>query len=152
MTVINSDGMGNFLEEGDADSKEVKPIAISVKNTDVNGDIKHMDYQRIMTLSLDNVTLTGAVVSGTMEEWNSLWSPYNKAECNWLVNESWDKFYGVQMTVKKGSTWNVSGISSLSSLTIENGGIVNGLVQVDGNKITPSTGKTYSGKIVVTPF
>jgi hypothetical protein len=92
------------------------------------------------------------VVSGTMEQWNNLWTAYNKADCNWLKNESWDSYYGVRMTVKKGSTWNVTGKSTLSSLTIEKGGMVSGNIQVDGKTITPSAGKTYTGKIVVTPL
>jgi hypothetical protein len=152
MTVLNSDKMGNFLADGDAESEEVKPIAISMKDMDAQGDIQHMDYQRIMTLSLDNVTLKGMVISGTMEEWNNLWTAYNKADCNWLKDESWNSYYGVRMTVKKGSTWNVTGRSTLSSLTIEKGGIVNANIQVDGNAITPSAGKTYTGKIVVMPL
>jgi hypothetical protein len=152
MTVLNSDKMGNFLADGDAESEEVKPIAISMKNMDIQGDIRHMDYQRIMTLTLDNVTLNGLVVSGTMEEWNKLWTAYKKADCIWLKNETWSSYYGVQVTVKNGSTWNVSGRSTLSSLTIDNSSMVNGDIQVDGNTITPSAGKTYTGKILVTPL
>jgi ABC-type dipeptide/oligopeptide/nickel transport system ATPase subunit len=87
-----------------------------------------------------------------MEQWNNLWTAYDKADCNWLKNDSWKSDYGVRMTVKKGSTWNVSGKSTLSSLTIEKGGMVNGKIQVDGKPIKPSAGKTYTGKIVVTPL
>ena len=47
---------------------------------------------------------------------------------------------------------NVSGISTLSELTIEDGGVVKGNIQVDGQDITPSTGETYRGKIVATPL
>ena len=144
--------MGNFLKEGDAESKEIKPVSISMKNMTVTGDIKHLDYQRFMTLSLDNSILNGTVVSGTMEDWNNRWSSYKKADCNWLVDDSWNSFYGVRMTVKKGSTWNVTGESTLSSLTIEDGGLVKGKIQVDGKKITPSPGQIYTGKIVVTPL
>jgi len=152
MTVLNSDSMGNFLK-AETDGKEVKPIAISMKNMNVKGDIKHMDYQRIMTLSLDNAaTLNGAVVSGTVEEWNNLWSAFKKEDCKWVQNDKWNTFYGVQMTVKKGATWNVSGKSTLSSLTVENGGTIKGKVQVDGKDVTPAAGQTYAGKIVVSPL
>ena len=150
MTVLNSDPMGNYLAE--EDGKEVRPIAVSMKNMDAEGDIKHMDYQRIMKLSLENATLKGAVVSGTMEEWNKRWSAYKKGDCNWVVNDSWNTFYGVQMTVKKGATWEVSGLSTLSSLTVENGGTIKGAVQVDGKAVTLSAGTTYTGKIVVKPL
>jgi hypothetical protein len=149
MTVLNSDSMGNFLK-AESDGKEVKPIAISMKNMNVKGDVKHMDYQRIMTLSLDNTTLKGAIVSGTVEEWNKLWNAFDKKDCKWVQNDKWNTYYGVQMTLKKGATWEVTGPSTLSSLTVENGGTLKGKVQVDGKDVTPSAGKTYTGKITVT--
>jgi len=151
MTVLNSDSMGNFLK-AETDGAEVKPVAISMKNMDVNGDIRHMDYQRIMTLSLEDTTMKGAVVSGTMEEWNSLWSQFDKKDCNWVVDDSWNTYYGVKMTVKKGATWDVTAKSTLSSLTLENGGTIKGKIQVDGKDVKPEAGKTYTGKIVVMPL
>jgi hypothetical protein len=151
MTVLNSDGMGNFLK-AETDGAKVEPIAISMKNMKVKGDIRHMDYHRIMTLSLEDATLKGAVVSGTMEDWNSLWTGYNKEDCNWVVDSSWNTRYGVKMTVKKGGVWKVTGASSLSSLTLENGGAIKGAVTVDGKTVTPKAGKTYTGNIVVTPL
>jgi hypothetical protein len=48
--------------------------------------------------------------------------------------------------------WEVSGPSTLSSLTVENGGSLKGKVQIDGKGITPASGKTYTGKIVVNPL
>jgi|WetSurMetagenome_2_1015567.scaffolds.fasta_scaffold20077_2 hypothetical protein len=152
MTVLNSDKWGNFLK-AESDGAEVKPIAVSMKNMTVNGDVKHMDYQRIMTLSLDNaVILNGAVVSGTVEEWNKLWASFKKEDCKWVQNDSWKTYYGVKMTVKKGATWNVTGASTLSSLTVENGGMLKGKVQVDGKTVIPAAGAIYTGKITVTPM
>lgn len=60
MTALNSDDSGNYLHE-ETDGAEIEPIAVSMKNMKVKGDIKHMDYQRIMTLSIENTTLKGAV-------------------------------------------------------------------------------------------
>ena len=152
MTVLNSDSMGNFLKE-EGDGAKVKPIAISMQDMNMKGDIKHMDYQRIMTLSLNSgTTLKGAVVSGTVEDWNRLWAAFKKEDCKWVQNDSWNTYYGVRMTVKKGANWEVSGPSSLSSLTVENGGTVKGKVQVDGKDVTPAAGKTYTGKIAVKPL
>ena len=151
MSVLNSDSMGNFLKD-EGDGAKVKPIAVSMKNMSVTGDIKHMDYQRIMTLSLENVALKGAVVSGTVEEWNKLWTAFPKKDCNWVQNDKWNTFYGVRMTVKKGSVWQVTGPSLLSSLTVEDGGTVKGKVKVDGKDVVPAAGKTYTGKIAVSPL
>ena len=151
MTVLNSDSMGNFLQ-AETDGAEVKPIAISMKNMNAKGDIKHMDYQRIMTLSLENTTLHGAVVSGTAKEWKALWSAYDKRDCNWVRDDNWNTCYGVRMTLKNGGTWNVTGKSTLSSLTVENGGSVNGKVRVDGKEVTPEAKQTYAGSILVMPL
>jgi hypothetical protein len=151
MTVLNSDSMGNFLKD-EGDGAKVKPIAITIKNMTSDGDIKHMDYQRLMTVSVENSTLNAAVVSGTMEDWNGLWTKYNKEDCNWLVDTTYNTRYGVQLTLKKGATWNVTGASSLSSLTLENGATLKGSVKVDGKTVKPAAAKTYTGNIVVMPL
>jgi hypothetical protein len=67
------------------------------------------------------------------------------------VDEKWNTFYGVKMTVKKGATWKVTGASLLSSLTVEQGGKIKGKIQVDGETVTPVAGKTYTGRITVLP-
>jgi hypothetical protein len=151
LTVLNSDGMGNFLHN-ESDGAKVKPIAITMKDMSVNGDVRHMDYQRLMTLSLEDATLKGAVVSGTVEDWNKLWTAFDKKDCKWVQNDKWNTFYGVQLMVKNGGTWVVSGPSLLSALTVENGGTIKGKVEIDGQAVTPAAGKTYTGKIVVRPL
>lgn len=83
----------------------------SGKDMTADGDIRHMDYQRIMTITLENATLKGAVASGAMVEWNALWATYKKEGCGWLVNDAWESWYGTQMTEKRsirlpaGPTW-----------------------------------------------
>ena len=151
LTVINSDSMGNFLHN-ESDGAKVKPIAVSMKDMSVTGDVKHMDYQRIMTLSLDNATLKGAIVSGSVDDWNKLWTAYDKKDVKWIQNDKWNTFYGVRLTVGKGSTWQVTGPSLLESLKVEDGGSVKGKVMVDGKAVTPAAGQTYTGKISVTPL
>jgi hypothetical protein len=151
LTVLNSDSMGNFLHN-ETDGAEIQPLDISMKDMSVTGDVKHMDYQRIMNLSLDNATLKGAVVSGSVDDWNKLWTAFDKKDCKWVQNDKWNTFYGVRMTVKKGASWEVTGPSLLASLTVENGGTVKGKVQVDGKDVTPAAGQTYTGRIVVKPL
>jgi hypothetical protein len=151
LTVLNSDSMGNFLHN-ETDGAEIQPLDISMKDMSVTGDVKHMDYQRIMNLSLDNATLKGAVVSGSVEDWNKLWTAYDKKDTKWVQNDKWNTFYGVRLTVGKGSTWQVTGPSLLESLKVEAGGSVKGKVMVDGKAVTPAPGETYTGKISVTPL
>ena len=144
-TVLNSDSMGNFLAAGDGE--QVKPVAVTMKDMEVTGDILHEDYQRRMTVELENATLTGNIVSGTMDSWNGRWSQYG--EVNWVVDGSFDADYGVALTVGEGARWNVTGESSLRSLTVEAGGEINGAITLDGQPLEPEAGETYTGQILV---
>ena len=145
-TVLNADSMGNFLAAGDGE--QVNPVAISMENMDVTGDILHEDYQRQMTVDLEHTTLTGKLVSGTMDSWNRQWADYG--EVNWVVDDSFDADYGIALTVGDGAVWNVTGDSSLKSLTVMEGGTVQGDITLDGEPLAPEPGKTYTGDIQVT--
>ena len=144
-TVLNADSMGNFLAAGDGE--QVNPIAVTMTDMDVTGDIRHEDYQRRMTVDLENTTLSGKIISGTMEDWNRVWAPYG--EVNWVVDDQFDATYGVALTVGRNAVWNVTGESGLTSLTVEPGGTVNGTVTVDGETVVPEPGVTYTGAITV---
>lgn len=145
-TVLNADSMGNFLAAGDGE--QVNPVAVSMEDMDVTGDILHEDYQRQMTVDLEHTTLTGKLVSGTMDSWNRQWADYG--EVNWVVDDSFDADYGIALTVGDGAVWNVTGDSSLKSLTVMEGGTVQGDITLDGQPLTPEPGKTYTGDIQVT--
>ena len=145
-TVLNADSMGNFLAAGDGE--QVNPVAVSMEDMEVTGDILHEDYQRQMTVDLEHTTLTGKLVSGTMDSWNRQWADYG--EVNWVVDDSFDADYGIALTVGDGAAWNVTGDSSLKSLTVMEGGTVQGDITLDGEPLTPEPGKTYTGNIQVT--
>ena len=145
-TVLNADSMGNFLAAGDGE--QVNPVAVTMEDMDVTGDILHEDYQRQMTVDLEHTTLTGNLVSGTMDSWNQQWADYG--EVNWVVDDSFDADYGIALTVGDGATWNVTGDSSLKSLTVMEGGTVQGDITLDGEPLTPEPGETYTGNIQVT--
>ena len=145
-TVLNADSMGNFLAAGDGE--QVSPIAVTMEDMDVTGDILHDDYQRQMTVDLEQTTLTGNLVSGTMDSWNRQWADYG--EVNWVVDDSFDADYGIALTVGEGALWNVTGDSSLRSLTVAEGGSVQGDITLDGEPLTPEPGETYTGDIQVT--
>ena len=145
-TVLNADSMGNFLAAGDGE--QVNPVAVSMEDMDVTGDILHEDYQRQMTVDLEHTTLTGKLVSGTMDSWNRQWADYG--EVNWVVDDSYGADYGIALTVGDGAVWNVTGDSSLKSLTVMEGGTVQGDITLGGEPLTPEPGKTYTGDIQVT--
>lgn len=144
-TVLNSDSMGNFLAAGDGD--QVSPVAVTMTDMDVTGDILHEDYQRRMTLELENATLTGNIVSGTMESWNDQWAAYG--DVNWVVDDSFDADYGVELTLGEHAVWNVTGESSLRGLTVADGAEIQGEITLDGQPLNPEPGETYTGKILV---
>ena len=144
-TVLNSDSMGNFLAAGDG--AQVNPIAVTMTDMDVSGDILHEDYQRNMTVNLENTTLSGNIVSGTVDSWNEKWTQYG--EVNWVVDESYDAVYGVALTLGEGAVWNVTGESSLTSLTVSEGAVINGDITLDGEALTVEPGQTYTGEILV---
>ena len=145
-TVLNADSMGNFLAAGDGE--QVSPIAVTMEDMDVTGDILHEDYQRQMTVDLEHTTLTGNLVSGTMDSWNAQWTDYG--EVNWVVDDSFDADYGIALTVGDGAVWNVTGDSSLRSLTVAEGGSIQGDITLDGESLIPEPGETYTGDIQVT--
>ena len=150
-TVINFDppqGIG-YLSAGQGE--DMPGVAVTFLNGEYTGDILHQDYQRKMSVLIgENSVLKGAVVSGTWQGWNDLWSEENLLEvlkadgyeevpfanANWAADvqdnmiRSEDADYagtenlGAEVTVIAGGTWVVTGTSSLSSLTIEDGAFV----------------------------
>ena len=143
-TVINSDSMNNLLKEGDSDDPRVDGINVDMKNMTVTGNILHEDYQRKMRLSLENTTLTGAIVSGTCEDWNAKWTACkDDPRFCWAKDAAWNTPYGVYLTLKQGATWVVSGQSSLNTLTIEPGARIVGTLLVNGVETAAAPG-TYT--------
>ena len=144
-TVLNADSMGNFLAAGDRD--QVEPVAVSMTDMDVTGDILHEDYQRQMTVNLENATLTGNIVSGTVDSWNDRWKAYG--DVSWVVDDDFAADYGVALTLGENARWNVTGASSLRSLTVAEGAEILGEITLDGEPLSPEPGTTYEGNIQV---
>ena len=126
---LNYDARGAVsVPDGEASLGQNVAIADSV----VDGDILHADYQRPMEVSLTASTLNGAVVSGTCAGWNALWTDvednglaenFDAAKIYELLtkNESYETVWGVRLTLDGNSVWNVTGDSSLYSLTLAEG-------------------------------
>lgn len=138
-----------YLSVGEGE--DLPGISVTFLNGEYTGDILHQDYQRSMNVTVgEGGTLNGAVVSGTWEAWNELWSEetllgvlaadgYDEVP---FASETWaaevqenliladDAAYaetanlGASVTVTAGGTWVVTGDSTLASLTIEEGAVV----------------------------
>lgn len=131
-SVLNYDARGAVsVPDGDVSLNHEIDIVDSI----VDGDIVHMDYQRAMNLRLVGTTLNGAIVSGTTAGWNDLWTDVadnGKAE-NFdadmiygllTKNETYETVWGGNLTMDGASVWNVTGDSSLASLTLAEGAVV----------------------------
>ena len=133
--------------EGDA----LPGVSVTFRNGEYTGDLLHQDYQRPMTVTVgENSVWSGAVVSGTWQGWNDLWSEEallavlkeNGYEDAPFAGETWaadvqenliradDTGYadtenlGADVTVTAGGTWIVTGTSTMSSLTLEEGAVL----------------------------
>lgn len=134
-TVVGYDNMANGIKV--KDGTEYYGVNVDVKNMDLTGDILHEDYQRKMTLSLENADLYGAVISGTHAAWQQAitdqieadWTEYDDelghtkeavfaALCE---DESYETIWGVRMSIDGDSSWTVTGDSSLYSLAVAEG-------------------------------
>lgn len=105
---------------------------IVIDGSVVDGDILHADYQRYMDVTLNDSVLNGAVISGTCAGWNGLWAGvednglaenFDAAKIYELLtkNESYETVWGVRLSLDGDSVWNVTGDSSLYSLTLAEG-------------------------------
>ena len=150
-TVLTFDppSASGYLTAGQGES--LPGVKVSFLNGEYAGDLLHQDYQRRMNVTVgENAVLKGAVVSGTWQGWNDLWSEETLRkvleadgyETVPFASEDWaaevqenliradDDAYaatenlGVDMTVKAGGVWTVTGLSTLSSLTLEDGACV----------------------------
>jgi len=131
-SVLNYDARGAVsVPDGDVSLNH----EIDIADSTVDGDIVHMDYQRAMNIRLANTTLNGAVVSGTTAGWNDLWAGMEddgKAE-NFdadiiysllTKNETYETVWGANLALDETSVWNVTGNSSLASLTLAEGAVI----------------------------
>ena len=55
----------------------------------------------------------------------------------------------VEVTLEAGSVWNVTKAGTITSLTVNEGAVLNGAVTVDGETVVPEPGRVYTGTIVV---
>ena len=168
-----------------ADGTEYHGSDITIKNMSLAGDILHEDYQRKMVLSLENAYLEGAVVSGTWAGWEQ--AIYDEIEADWnddcdelgidadavqetlAYDDSYETVWGVRMSIDGSSEWVVDGDSTLYSLAVEDGAVIEApegmslQIYVDcemnnsdlsydyttGTQVTELTPGTYTGVVIL---
>lgn len=168
-SVVTYDPLGGTACLRSAGADERVGNNIHFKNGVYTGDILDQDYQRQMTVTLENATLTGSIQSYTMQMWNDLWATDRMAaqltdagldptaltetradaiRAALIKDESYDGAdvkLGVNLTVDKDSVWNCTGTSSLATLTIADadGLVVDGSYTIYENCGTDSTLSYY---------
>ena len=136
--VIGYDNMASNIKV--PDGTEYHGSDIVIRNMALSGDILHEDYQRKMILSLENAELTGAVVSGTCAAWNRSiadfvdagWTDYDDqlghtkdvVLATLCPDASYETIWGVRMSMDADSAWTVTGDSSLYSLKVADGAVI----------------------------
>ena len=152
-TVLNSDSMSRYAH---ADNDMTgKGTELTIADSEIQGDVKHFDYQRNCVVTLDHSTWSGAYVTMDKDAWDALWSEECKEDsyCYWILDPE-TYFTGEGMTaalvIDADSVWNVTGDSCIDILTVEEGGTINGTVTVNGEEIDPAAGGTWEGEILVT--
>ena len=153
LTALNSDSMSKYgRAENDMSGRFV---TMTITDSEISGDVIHADYQRSTAVELVNTTWNGAYVTLDKEAWDALWSDEAKADesCRWILDEQYDDGSDSvsTMLVDAGSVWNVTGESMVSELTVEAGGVVNGIVTADGRPVDTAAGGYWTGEILVTP-
>ena len=130
LTALNSDSMSRYLKQ-DVGSG----VNVTVTDSTIDGDFIHDDYQRDMTVTLDNTTLNGDITFSTSDEWNEMWSAYADDETACWVNLDANTYitntHATALTLTNGSVWNVKESSELTTLTVSADSVVNGSIEAE---------------------
>jgi len=154
MTAVNSDSMSCYaLKTHDMTGRGT---VMTLTDCDIRGDVKAYDYQRSCAVDLVNTVWSGAYETWTKAEWDAAWSAEAKADplCYWVLDpETYHDGTGSvsALTVDGSSRWTVTGESRLNALTVAPGGVIDGVVYVDGVQTDVTGGGSWAGDITVSP-
>ena len=130
MTALNSDSMSRYLKQDVGDG-----VNVTVTDSTIDGDFVHDDYQRNMSIVLDNSTLNGGVSYSTVDEWNDIWADYASDVSAYWVNLDPNTYitdlHKTHLSLENGSVWNVNADSELTVLTVSTDSTVNGVIEAE---------------------
>ena len=144
-TVYNNDTMFmNAVPDG-----ETYPgLQIELRGMDVEGDVAHEDYQRDLYLTLSGTTLIGTVNEYDCDHWNACGAA--EGFTDYCLDASYETHHGLHLTLTDGAVWNVTADATLTTLTIGDGCVVNGVLYVDGSVVDAVPG-VYEGVVTLEP-
>ena len=130
LTALNSDSMSRYLKQ-DVGSG----VNVTVTDSTIDCDFIHDDYQRDMTVTLNNATLNGDITFFTADEWNEKWFDYADDENACWVNLDANTYitntHATALTLTNSSVWNVKETSELTTLTVSADSVVNGSIEAE---------------------
>ncbi len=146
LTALNSDSMSRYLTSEGTDDVEM-----TISNSVITGDIQHDDYQRDVSVVLENTDYTGAVDYSTYDEWNAMWESVEDCEYNYWSNLDPDTYitdtHNTDLSLVN-SAWTVDGDSHITSLTMDEASSV---VVPEGVTLVVDEGAyagTYTGETI----
>jgi hypothetical protein len=149
-TVINNDT--GFMTKV-PDGTTYPGVHVKMSGMKAEGDILNEDYQRDLHVVLAGTSLIGKIVSSTAGDWNTLCK--EKEMEKYIIDPGGYKTaHGVELSLGDGSSWTVTGDSTLTALTISGGVTVKAAagarltMSVDGTETAIKAG-TYQGKILI---
>ncbi len=151
MTALNADSSSRYLYT----DKEDTATSLVMTDMDAVGDVKNLDYQRCVEVTLDNTTWEGASIVWEADDWNAYWDYADGMDSVYWANLDPDSYnvehHGTSLTLTNGSVWTVTDDSQLDSLVIgDDCSIIYGEATVDGEAVTLEAGSSYEGDIVIT--
>ena len=139
MATMNSDGNANLIADGEV----AAPMDITIANSDIEGNILDLDYQREMLITLDGTELTGYVGWGNVDAWNMIWGEDGiLGSGDYLYDETYETVWGPVITLANGSVWTVTEPCFVKDLYIdETSEVIGNISAVEGGcYITPIEG------------
>lgn len=150
MTALNADKSSRYLYT----DKEDTATTLDMTDMTVAGDIKNYDYQRDVTVTLNNTAWTGASLVWEAADWNEYWAYAEGMDSVYWVNLDAGKYnvahHGTDLVLVNGSVWTAVGESRLDSLVIgADCSVICESATVNGQPVILEAGKTYEGDIVI---
>ena len=137
-------------------------VHFSATDTELNGALYNGSGYYGQGAKQLYVTLSrGAVLNGTISATETIHVNENGQQNTHFTSEQY--YYlgrvanrvffngdnSVEVRLEAGSVWNAAEAGEITSLTVEDGAVLNGKVTLDGVDLVPEAGKTYTGKIIV---
>lgn len=135
-----------------AELEEVFPVTAWFKQGTYSGDIFHAYSEKNdAVIYISNADYTGRITTSVSSHPAGL--PRSKEQYKLIgrvehVPCPRDTDFGVKVHMEAGAVWNVTAVSYLNELTIEEGCTVRGRLTVNGEPVMLAPG-TYSGKLVL---